>query len=166
MMTRYYRSASGPLALISLAFVLAVLFGCAGFQKRVDGLFGDSATDIRDEAAVKYNYKGVRDEVFVEPPTISPNIVSAGDTIIQTTQFAVLSPDKYKKFKVTEIVTLSGKDILLELSRKDSERPQGAQVSTVTFTVPSGLARGIYRLIATISIPGMERKQTGNFRVK
>ncbi len=151
---------------MSLTIALIAFSGCADFQKRVDSVFGDSATDVRDEAAVKYNYKGAKDEVFVEPPNVSPNIVGPGDSITQTTQFAVLSPDKYKKFKVTEVVTLSGKDILLELSRKDSERPQGAQISTLQFTVPGGLARGAYKLIVAISIPGMERKQIGNFRVK
>ncbi len=167
MTKRFCRSTLITLSIcVSLASILFGLNGCAEFRKRTDGIFGDSSAGLRDEAVVRYNYKGASDEVFVEPPSVSPNIASAGESIVQTIRFAALSPDAHKRFMVTEIVTLSGKNILLELSRKSAERPQGSQISSIRFELPGGLARGAYKLISTISIGTAEKRQSAHFRVK
>ncbi|MBA4417360.1 MAG: hypothetical protein C0392_05560 [Syntrophus sp. (in: bacteria)] len=156
--------------LISIACVLLILTGCADFKKKtgtfLGGDSGEQPMDSRDEAIGKYNYKSIKDEIILGSPSIIPDVARIGDTITQTMQYVVLSPEKNKSFKVQEVVTLSGKGILLELSRKEIEKMQGTHTSTVQFTIPNGLARGSYKLITTISTAGMEKKQTGSFRVK
>jgi hypothetical protein len=156
--------------LVSISCALLILSGCADFKKKtgsfLGGDSGERPMDSRDEAIGKYHYKGVKDEIILGSPSIIPDVVKIGDTATQTIQYAVLSPEKDKSFKVQEVVTLSGKGILLELSRKEIEKMQGTHISTVQFTIPKGLARGNYKLITTISTAGMEKKQTEGFRVK
>jgi hypothetical protein len=161
---------TGYTLVISISFALLILTGCADFKKKtgnfLGGDSGEQPMDSRDEAIGKYNYTGIKDEFILGSPSIIPDVVRSGETVTQTIQYAVLSPAKDKIFKVQEIVTLSGKGILLELSKKELEKMQGTHTSTVQFTIPNGLARGRYKLITTISTVGMEKKQTGNFRLK
>jgi methionine-rich copper-binding protein CopC len=80
--------------------------------------------------------------------------------------FTLLAPQKETTFKVVEIVTMSGEGILMELSRKDSEKPQGTHTSSVQIVIPENLPRGSYTLTTTIIANGIEKKQLGRFVVE
>ncbi len=144
------------ISIFAILFVLvSAISGCAGVQK-----------SPREEAIHAYGYKGSEDEVFVRTPTLTPAVVSAGDRLTRVLPFTVLAPQKETTFTVLEIVTMSGKGILIELSRKDSEIPQGTHTSTVQFIIPKDLPRGNYELITTIIANGIEKKAFGNFVVE
>jgi hypothetical protein len=119
----------------------------------------------RDSAVAKYRYQSIRDELIVEKPILSADQVSPEGQLSQEVTYTLLSPDKDKVFKVLEVTVLSGPGILIELSRKETERTQGAHVSTLQLTMPKDLPTGDYSLITTISTPEQSFKQTGAFRV-
>lgn len=153
-----------PLSLISLMVLFLVVSGCTGLQNMLGG--ARQPAGARDEAIQKYSYKGDKNALFAETPVVTPPVVSGGSSINQTYQFAVLGPDKNKQFQVQEVITLSGADIVIELSRKVFEKPQGAHVSSTQFLVPKDLPRGSYKLITLLSITGSSRKLTGIFSVR
>jgi hypothetical protein len=152
---------------VTLLAVVAVISGCAEFQEGFGRFFGNLSsgrqTGPRDEAVRAYHYSGLKDEVILETPKLTPRVVSAGDRLTQVSAFVVLAPRKETTFKVLEIVTLSGGDILMELSRRDSEKPQGRHTSTVQFVIPKDLPRGNYTLTTTIIANGTEKKQIASF---
>jgi len=120
----------------------------------------------REEAVDAYAYKGSKDEVFMGAPKITPAMVKAGDRLTLVLPFTLLAPQKETTFKVIEIVTMSGEGILMELSRKDSEKPQGTHTSSVQFVIPENLPRGSYTLTTTIIANGVEKKRLGWFEVE
>ncbi len=119
----------------------------------------------REEAIRTHAYKGSRDEVFVEAPKITPTVVKAGDRLTLVLPFSLLAPQKETTFKVVEIVTMSGEGILMELSRRESEKPQGTHTSSVQLVIPGNLPRGKYTLTTTIIANGVEKKRIGSFAV-
>lgn len=154
--------------IIVLVLIVFVLTGCTT-MKKIAGTSEQDPTQIspqRDEAVRVYGYDGVRDMVFVETPTIMPPIVARGARLNRQLRFAVLSPDTTKRFRVTEVVTLSGGSISIELSRKETVRSQAIHISSLDFVIPRDLPRGDYKLITTI-IAGKERKTvSGSFKVR
>ena len=159
--------------LISVICSVVFLGGCAGFKETVNKVWSDmrgetggTQTGAREEAVRRYNYQNLKDEVFVETPKVVPNVVSPGTEIKQEVVFAVLSPRPEATFAVLEVITLMGRDISIELSRKSADKAQGVHVSTVTFLIPKDLPRGTYRLITSIGANGLEGKQTGSFTVR
>ncbi len=164
---------SRAIFLLFIGLVLLNFTGCAEFQRRIDDLFGKTKKeqaykqlDAREEAIQKYNYKGIMDEIFSENPVISPSIVTGEEKLTQSFQFAVLSPQKEKEFKISEVITLSGGNILIELSRKDSEKQQGVHVSTFEVVIPKDLPPGDYSLITTVNANGQKKTAIANFKVK
>jgi hypothetical protein len=136
---------------IVLLVVVMVLAGCTRSAQK---------TDVPIEQPVV-----TKNEIILEKPALSPSAVSPGGTLRQELKYFV-SAEKTGKLKVLEVITISGKDLKMELSRKESERVRGDQISTFQFKVPKGLPPGEYRLITTISVGKMSRNATGSFRVK
>lgn len=122
--------------------------------------------DSRKEAVTLYRYQGLRDELIVEAPKLSPSIVRPGSTITREIKITVLSPQQDKRFKVTEVTTLSGSGLSLELSKQTSEKTQGSYVSTIQVTMPKDLSPGAYTLITTVSTEDQQMKQRGTFQVE
>jgi hypothetical protein len=121
--------------------------------------------DMREEAVRAYHYPGLRDEIIVEPPKLSPPTVNPGGKITREIKLTVLSPEKNKKFNVTETTTLSGSGLSIVLSRQESERPQGSHISTIHVTLPKDLPPGLYTLFTTVATEDRQVRQKGDFRV-
>jgi hypothetical protein len=153
-----------PLSLVSLATALLVISGCADQQRKSDNY--TEPASARKVAVQKYDYRGVKDELFVEALSITPAIVTKGSSITQQYRFAVLAPVANKQFHVQEVVTLSGNDVSIELSRKVFKKSQAIHKSTLTFTIPKDLPNGNYSLITIISTSGLTKKMTGAFSVR
>lgn len=136
------------------------------FWEKLKGEKTEEQIGTREEAAKRYGYKGLKEELIVEPPTIHPDVVSPGDKIKQELRYALLAPEEGKKFNVSEtIVLLSSKDTI-ELTKREAEKAQGTHLSTIQFVIPKDLSRGEYKLITTLSIGEQKRTVSGSFRVK
>jgi hypothetical protein len=121
--------------------------------------------DIRDEAVRTYRYPGLRDELIVEPPKLSPATLNPGGKITREIKVTVLSPEKNKRFNVTETTTLSGSGLSIVLSRQESERLQGSHISTIHVTLPKDLPPGPYTLFITVATEDQQVRQKGDFWV-
>jgi hypothetical protein len=158
-----------------LFFIIALtilLSGCALIKPEPQTAEETSAREkalelerARDSAAQRYRYQALRDELIVEKPVLSADQVSPGGQLNQETRYVVLSPDRKKLFKVLEVTVLSGPGILIELSRKETEKSQGTHVSTLQLTIPNDLPLGLYTLVTTISTPEQSFKRTVTFQV-
>ncbi len=122
--------------------------------------------DQREEAARRYRYQSLRDELIVEPQKLSAATVRPGERIAREVAFTLLSPQKEKRFKVTEILTLSGPGLTVELSRQESDRAQGLHTSTLQVMVPKDLPSGVYVLTTTIATEEQQMTQKANFQVE
>jgi hypothetical protein len=120
----------------------------------------------REEAARQYRYPGLRDELIVEAPKITPPIVNPGGTLTQELRVTLLSPQKEKAFKVMEVNTLSGEGLSLELHKKESAKSQGTYTSTIQIVLPGDLPQGQYTLITTVATEDQQVRQKGTFRVQ
>ena len=121
--------------------------------------------DQRGEAVRLYRYQGLRDELIVDSAKLSAVTAKAGDRITREVTFALLSPQREKKFQVTEVVTLTGPSLAIELSKQESERLQGSHVSVIQVMVPKDLPPGIYTLITRIATEEQEITKKTNFQV-
>jgi hypothetical protein len=121
---------------------------------------------LREAAVQMYRYQGLRDEVIVEPPKLSSGTVSPGDKLSMELKITVLSPEKEKQFKVLEVMTLSGADVLVELIRQESERPQGLHFSTFQFLIPKDLPPGSYTLVISVAAEDQQITKRIGFQVK
>jgi len=138
----------------------------AVFWEGIKGEKTEEQVGTREEAAKKYGYKGLKEELIVENPIITPEVIKPGDTVKQEIQYALLAPQKEKKFNVSETVILtSGKDTV-ELIKRSSERTQGMHLSTIKFTIPADLEPGEYTLITMLSSGEQKRTVSGKFRVE
>lgn len=150
-----------------------IVSGCAELQTKVDWLWDKiqgkqqaEKTEDRGTAAEKYGYAGKKDQLTVEMPVIKPSIVKPGDRVSQQISYVVLSPEKDKEFDVTEVITLVGSNIRLELSRKTTRRTQGSYLSNLEFVIPQDLPAGTYQLLTKIAAAGDEKQQTATFILK
>ena len=149
------------LRFFALVFLLLqiILAGCSTVQEA-----GDSA--LRDTAVKTYRYQELRDELIVEPLKLSPGVVSPGDMMSVELKFAVLSPQKEKRFKVLEILTLSAADVRIQILRQELERQQGLHVSMHRILVPKDIPPGDYTLVATVSAEDQQVTKRAGFLVK
>lgn len=136
-----------------------------GFWEKVKGEQKEKQTATREEAIHRYNYNGLKDELIIEPPLITPNVVSPGTKIKQELEYTLLVPQKGKNFKVSETVTLSGSEMQIQLSKKESDMAQGTHVSTLQFVIPKDLNPGGYKIITSISIGTQKKIVTGSFNL-
>ena len=150
----------GPSILISGVVILILT---AAF---ITACSSTSRIDPRLEAVNLYRYQGLRDELIVEAPKLSASVVKPGDTIIVEIKLTLLSPQKEKRFKVTEVTTLTGPDLAVELQRQETEREQGSHISTIRVKVPRELPPGAYTLITIVATEEQQIKQKGTFKVE
>mgnify|MGYP001569195097 CR=1 FL=1 len=136
-----------------------------GFWEKVKGEQKEKQTATRQEAIRKYNYNGLKDELIIESPLITPNVVSPGTKIKHELQYTLLASQKGKNFKVSETVTLSGNEIQIELSKKESDKVQGTHVSTLQFVIPKDLNQGSYKIITVISMGAQKQVVTASFKL-
>ncbi len=139
--------------------------GIVGFWEKVKGEQKEKQTATREEAIRKYNYNGLKDELIIEPPLITPNVVSPGTKIKQELQYTLLAPQKGKNFKISETVILSGSEMQIELSKKESDKAQGIHVSTLQFVIPKDLTPGDYKIVTTISTGTQKKVVIGSFKL-
>ena len=125
-----------------------------------------TAPDPRKEAVGLYRYQGLRDELIVEGPKLSASMVKPDETITVETKITLLSPQKEKRFKVTEVTTLLGPDLTIELQKQETERGQGSNVSSIKIKVPKELPSGTYTLVATVATEEQQVKKKGTFKVE
>lgn len=149
-----------PWSLVGLAIILFIISGCAGLGG------GKGPANTREEAVQRYNYRGDKDALFVETPSITPAVVANGGSVTQAYRFAVLAPDVNKRFRVQEVVTLSGKGVSIELSKNVFEKHQAIHTSKIEFMIPKDLPHGNYKLITIVSISGLTKRLTGTFSVR
>jgi hypothetical protein len=147
------------LFIIFLVLLQSILTGC--------GTVPDTGeAGLREAAVQMYRYQGLRDEVIVEPPTLSSIAVRPGDMMSIELKVTVLSPQKEKRFKVLEIMSLSAADVRIELLRQESERSQGSHVSTRQVLIPKDLPPGDYTLVAIVSSEDQQVTKRVGFLVK
>ena len=145
--------------LLFLVFFQAVLTGCSTVPE------GGEA-GIREAAVQMYRYQGLREELIVEPPTLSSSVVRPGDMIGVELKVTVLSPQETKQFRVLEVMTLSAADVRIELQRQESERTQGLHVSTRQVLIPKDLPPGDYTLVATVAAEDQQVTKRAGFLVR
>ena len=160
-----------PVSVLAV-FVCLAFTGCALFQEKVTAPKEGPAAEqekregeAREEAVKLYQYQGLRDELIVEPPALSTNMVKPGGKLSQELRITLLSPQKGKRFKVLEVTTLIGKGIDLKLARRESERPQGIYTSTLQVLIPRDLPAGDYTLVTIVATEEQQYRKTGTFRV-
>jgi hypothetical protein len=119
----------------------------------------------REESIRSFDHQGVKGEVFLGEATIAPLVLSPGDKLTRTLPFTVSAPRKDATLKVRETVSMSGEGLVVELSRRESERPQGTHTSTLQFVIPKDLPRGTYTLTTVITANGMEKSTLSRFVV-
>ncbi len=157
-----------------LPLLIAVLLqisisGCATIQEvweRIMGRQFETEIRTREEAAKSYGYKGLTDELIVEPPTITPHVAGPGDKVKQELQVTLLSPREKRRFKVMKIIDISiGRDTI-ELERTKSEMTQGTHISILQFVLPKDIEPGEYRITTSISTDKRRKIVYGSFKVK
>ena len=150
----------GPSIPLSIAVILilgsAIITACSTTNQ----------IDPRKEAVSLYRYQGLRDELIAEAPKLSVSVVKPGDTITVEITLTLLSPHKEKRFKVTEVTTLTGPDLTVELQKQETEKDQGSHISTMRVRVPRELPPGVYTLVTTVATEEQQIKQKGTFRVE
>lgn len=128
------------------------------FWKKIKGRTTEEQTGAREESLLKYGLEGLRQGLIVEQqPIITPEVAKPGDRVKEELQFALLSPEEGKHFKVSESIVLSSSKETMELIKRDTEKPQGIHLSTIEFTLPADLDIRDYKLITTINI-GEQKK--------
>jgi hypothetical protein len=145
--------------MLFLAFLQIALTGCSTFPEG-----GTAGT--REAAVQMYRYQGLREELIVEPPILSSSVVRPGDMMGVDLKVTVLSPQKEKRFRVLEVMTLSAADVRIELFRQESERPQGLHVSTLQVLIPKDLPPGDYTLVATVAAEDQQIRKRAGFVVR
>jgi len=121
--------------------------------------------EINPGKTVRANCPG-EDRLAVSPPVVEPGTVAAGQKVSYRTAYTLFSPDRGKEFDVLEVVTLSGPNLLIELSRKASKKPAGSHLMALEFPLPPDLPPGPYELTSTIKAAGAEKRQTAVFTVQ
>jgi hypothetical protein len=158
-------------------FLLSNTSGCATIQPTIKGL-QEKLVDFwknikgeerqiktREESIRKYQYKGLQDELFIEAPVISPNVVNPGDKIKQEFKYTLLAPKEEKKFIVSEKVVLSSSKDTIDLPERKSEKTQGTHLSIIQFIIPEDLESGEYKLITTIITGKQKKTVSASFKV-
>lgn len=140
---------------IMLAVALA---GCPAPVQKPDPVVSPSAPPVVRPIIQK-------DKITVKKLAIIPLALSAGGTLRRELKYSV-SAAKAGKIRFTEVIVISGKEINMELSRKELEKGKGDHVSSFQFKVPEGLPPGEYQLITNFMFGKNSRKATGRFRVK
>jgi len=162
---------------IILGFILSLfvfqLAGCSAVKKDMAHIWNslkgnqtEKQSGSREDAAQKYKYKGQRDELFAEPPVLTPAVARPGDTINHELQYTLLSQQKNKRFVVSEVVILSSSSETMDLVKREAEKPQGTHVSTLQFTIPKDLDAGTYKIISSLSAGNLKKTVQGEFVVR
>jgi len=137
----------------------------ADFWEKLKGEKTDEHVGTREEAAKKYEYKGLKEEIIVEPPIITPKVVKPGDIVKQELQYTLLAPQKEREFNVSETISLSSGKETFEIMERSSKKTQGIHLSTLKFTIPADLDAGIYTLITILSIGEQKKTVNGSFNL-
>lgn len=138
----------------------------ADFWKKLKGEKTEEQVGTREEATKKYEYKGLKEELIVEPPIITPKVVKPGDIVKQKLRYSLLAPQKEREFNVSETVSLSsGKEKITELMERSSKKVQGTHLSTVKFTIPADLNPGVYTLITVLNIGEQKKTVSESFNL-
>ena len=157
------------LILLIVALLKIHISGCATIQKvweKTRGKQFEKQIRTREEAAKSYGYKGLTDELIVEPPIIIPHVVGPGDKVKQELQFTLLSPKEERRFKVIKITDISiGKDTI-ELARRKSEMTQGTHISILQFILPKDIEAGEYKITTSLSNEKQKKIVHGRLKVK
>lgn len=140
-----------------IIFTAATILGCAEMQSRWD--------EMRRGKVIETG-PGQEEEITLSSPVIEPSAVARGQKLSYRMTYTLLSPDKEKEFDVLEVITLSGSNLQMELSRKNLKRPQGRHLLSLEFAVPPDLPPGPYELVTTIKAAGKEKQQACNFTLK
>ena len=143
-----------PIAWAILLALATALLGCASVEK-----------GSREEAIRSFGYMGAEEELHLGAPTISPMVVGRGERLTRVLPITLLAPRKETTFSVLETVSMSGEGVLIELWRRESERPQGTYASTLQFIIPNDLPRGNYTLITVVTANGVEKRDLTSFVV-
>ena len=157
-----------------LILLIAVLLqmtisGCATVHEVWDKILGkqfEKQIRTREEAAKSYGYKGLTDELIVEPPIITPHVAGPGARVKQELQFTLLSPQEERRFQVTKIIDISiGKDTI-ELARRKSIMIQGTHIVMLQFVMPRDIEPGEYKITTSISTEKRRKIVHGSLKVK
>lgn len=176
--TNYKAKLAVPILLIFL------ILGCVMVEKKGDTIATDpwkkiieffatlkgktteEQTDPREEAYRKYGPEGLKEGLIVEKLIITPEVVKPGDRVKQELQFALLAPDKEKRFNISETIILSSSKNTIELIRREMEKEQGIHLSTIEFTIPEDLDPGEYKLTTVLGIGEQKKSVSGKFILK
>jgi hypothetical protein len=157
---------------VFLLFMLQ-LAGCASFREdmisswnRLKGNQSEAQGRGREDAVLKYGYKGQREKIYAEFPIITPEVARSGDTINYELQYAILAPQKNKLFVISEAIVLSkGRDAMV-LMKREVEKPQGIHVAKLRFTIPKDLEAGLYKIVTTITLGNLEKVVQTEFTLR
>ena len=160
-------------AISALLLMVLLTSGCASVQwnfedywKNRTASVSDKQGELRADALQKYGYSGQYDEIFAETLTLTPFVAMPGDNMRYELHYGVLSPQKNKKFVISEMVVLSGNGETITLAQRQTEKPQGSHISTMQFDIPKDLDPGTYKIITTISSGNLKKTVQGEFIVK
>jgi hypothetical protein len=88
-----------PVVLLTIAVFVLLLPGCAAIHSAPDLPPSQEERQkeeakARETAVKEYRYQGLRDELIVEKPVVSPDTVSRGGEVVRDVRFTILSPEK------------------------------------------------------------------------
>lgn len=116
------------------------------------GDYRDKQTATRAQAAQRYGQPGQGSRLELEGASVAPQAVPAGVVVESSVQYTTLAPDATSQVNVRETRQLVASDnSSVSLGDRQVVRAQGSHNSTIQFTMPSGVPRGNYRLVTTIS---------------
>ena len=181
------RCANCKIKLIMITFLCLFIFGCitietkgertvidpwkkieekiADFWKKLKGEKTEEQVGTREEATKKYEYKGFKEELIVEPPIITPKVVKPGDIVKQELRYTLLAPQKDRQFNISETVSLSSGKETFEIMERSSKKVQGIHLCTVKFTIPADLNPGVYTLITILNIGEQKKTVSESFKL-
>jgi hypothetical protein len=143
---------------LAVIFTAATILGCAEMQSRWD--------EMRRGKVIETGNPDQEEEITLSSPVVEPGAVARGQKLSYRMTYTLLSPDKEKEFDVVEVITLSGSNLRMELSRKTLKRSQGRHLLALEFAVPPDLPPGPYELVSTIKASGKEKQQACSFTLK
>ncbi len=104
--------------------------------------------------------------VIVKSAILEPVAVRRGDVLNLEVKYLLVVPKAERQFKVKESINLSGRNIFLNLKKRESEKSEGEHIFSLQFMIPMGLESGEYSLITEIEVGGKKKIISRRFELE
>jgi hypothetical protein len=104
--------------------------------------------------------------IIIESIILEPQVVKKGDVLNLEVKYRLVTPKDEKEIKVIENINLSGKNLVLPLKKRESQRTEGSHLFSTQFILPMDLEAGEYTLITTIEAGNKRKIMSKSFTLK